>query len=191
MKARILTGALLATMLAPSLAFAAEQGGEPAGAWLKLVFYVINFAAFVFVIFYYAGPSTSDYFKERARLIRSDLERLEAGCKQAEEMAERARTRAASLEDELKKLAEEIARETAFQVAKLREAGRVGADRTRRDAELTARALAEDGRRRVRARLAISASAMARELIVRSFEPADQERLVEGFMERVRSEASR
>jgi|YelNatPaOPRAMG01_1025707.scaffolds.fasta_scaffold01429_2 F0F1-type ATP synthase membrane subunit b/b' len=191
MKARILTGVLLATMLAPSLAFAAEQGGEPAGAWLKLVFYVINFAAFVFVIFYYAGPGTSSYFKERARLIRSDLERLEAAYKEAEAMAERARARLAGLEDELKKLGEEIARETAFQVRKLREAGRAGAERVRRDAELTARALAEEGRRRVRAQLASSAASMARELIRKSFEPADQERLVEGFMERIRSEASR
>ena len=91
MKARILTGALLAALIVPSLSFAAENGGEGgAGSWLKLVFYVINFAAFLIVIFYYAGPSTSEYFKERSRLIRSDLERLEAGQRDALELAERA-----------------------------------------------------------------------------------------------------
>jgi F0F1-type ATP synthase membrane subunit b/b' len=191
MKARILTGALLAMLAAPSLAFAGEQGAEPGRAWLTLLFYAINFALFVFVIFYYAGPSTSEYFRERARLIRSDLERLEAGHKQAQELAERARQLVAGLENELNALADEMARETAFQVERLRETGRVGAERIRRDAQLTAQALGEDGRRRVRERLAMSATRMAHELIVRSFEPADQERLVEGFMERIRSEALR
>lgn len=190
MKARILIATFLTAMLAPSLALAAERG-EPAGAWLQFAFYVINFSVFLFVVFYYMGPSTSEYFKERSRLIRSDLERLESGFKQAEEMAQRARVRAAGLENELKKLAEEVARETAFQVTKLKEAGRAGAERIRRDAEITARALAEDGRRKVRTRLAASASAMARDLIVRSFESVDQERLVEGFMDRLKSEALR
>lgn len=191
MKARILTAALLATLMSPSLAFAAESAGNPGGSWFKFGLYVINFAIFAFIIFYWAGPNTSNYLNESARLIRSDFERLQSGLREAQDLADRANARAAGIEDEIRKLAEGIDQETAFRVEKIRETGRVGVSRVRQDAELTAKALPEQAQRRLRARLAASASLMARDLVAQSFESSDQERLVEGFTDRLMSEAQR
>lgn len=191
MKARILTAALLATLMSPSVAFAAENAAHPGGAWLKFLLYVVNFIIFAIIIFYKAGPSTSEYFNESARLIRSDFERLQTGLREAQELADRASGRTAGIEDEIREMTEGIGRETAFRVEKIREAGRVSAERARRDAEITAKALSEDARRRVREKLAASASLMARDLIVKGFESADQQRLVQAFTVRLMSETTR
>jgi hypothetical protein len=65
----------------------------------------------------------------------------------------------------------------------------MGAQRIRRDAESTARSIADSGRRTIQAHLAAVATRLARELIVKNFEPADQTRLVREFLDTVRQEA--
>jgi F0F1-type ATP synthase membrane subunit b/b' len=79
--------------------------------------------------------------------------------------------------------------ETAREVARMRELGQMGAQRIRRDAESTARSIADSGRRTIQAHLAAVATRLARELIVKNFEPADQTRLVREFLDTVRQEA--
>ena len=54
---------------------------------------------------------------------------------------------------------------------------------------MTARSIADNGRRTVQAHLAAAATRMARQLITRAFTTADQSRLVGEFLDTVREEA--
>ncbi len=91
----------------------------------------------------------------------------------------------AALSAELKKLADELEQETAFQVGKVADLAKSTAERIHRDTEMSNSALSEAAKRRVRAQLAESAANLAREMIGRNFQPADQGRLIDGFMDKL------
>ena len=91
----------------------------------------------------------------------------------------------AALGEELKKLGDELEQETAFQVAKVAEMAKSTAERIHRDTEMSSSALSEAAKRRVRAQLAESAATLARDLIGRDFQPSDQGRLIDGFMDKL------
>jgi F0F1-type ATP synthase membrane subunit b/b' len=166
---------------------AAEDAGADHGSWLLLTFFAINFILFVGVLVYFAGPALRKFFADRAVTIRTALSRAKSALAEAEDLANKAAARMAALSAELKKLADELEQETAFQVGKVADLAKSTAERIRHDTEMSKSALAEAAKRRVRAQLAESASNLARELIGRDFQPADQGRLIDGFMDKLGS----
>jgi F-type H+-transporting ATPase subunit b len=174
---------------APSFAFAAQEAEKP-GSWLGTMFFAINFALFAGIIYKFAGPMVSAFFRDRATGIRSQLERLNSAFQEAQDYANRAAARAAQLEQEVAHLKSEMESETAFIVNRIREGARTSAERIRRDTELTGAAITDAAQRRVRERLAASAANLARDLIARSFEASDQSRLIDNFMDKIRHEAA-
>jgi F0F1-type ATP synthase membrane subunit b/b' len=188
MKLKTVLAVTLGVGLSPTLAFCAEGAAE-GGSWLALVFYIINFAIFVYLLVHYAGPLTVRFFRERAHEIRQNIELSETGFRSATQTAEVAEAQIAGLEAEKARILGEMREETAREVARLRELGQTAAQRIKRDAEMTARSIAESGRRTVQAHLAAVAARLARELIAQNFEPADQSRLVREFLGTVSREA--
>ena len=187
------TGLLFATTLvvaAPSLALAAEGATENPGSWLGTMFFAINFLLFAGIIYYFAGPAARTFFRDRASGIRAQLDRLNSALKEAQDLANRAAARMSTLDDEDAQLKSEMENETAFLVNRIREGARTTAERIRHDTELTSAAIVEAAQRRVRERLAANAANIARDLIAASFEPADQARLVDNFMDKIRTEAA-
>jgi F-type H+-transporting ATPase subunit b len=185
MKKWITSAAIFAAAFFPKEALAAEEGGAGHGSWLQLTFFVINFALFAWVIVHFAGPAARKFFADRAVTIRTGLSRAEKAFADAQDLANKAAARMAALAAELKKVADDLEQETAFQVGKVAELAKSTAERIRRDTALSSSALAEAARRRVRAQLAESAATLARDLIGRNFQPADQGRLIDGFMDRL------
>ena len=192
MKRRNLIATIITlALMTPAIAFAAQGGAEEGGgSWLMLLFFAINFALFVIVLVYYARPTVSSFFSERAGGIRSNLDRLQAALNEAQDYANRTAARMAKLEEELAQLVRDLDGETAFQVARIREAAATTAQRIRHDTELTTAAITDAAQRRVREQLAAAAANVARELITRSFEASDQGRLIDSFMDKLRQEAA-
>ena len=190
MKRSIAIAALFLAAFFPSVARAAEEAESP-GSWLVLAFFAINFTIFVAIVARAAGPSLRKYFVDRAALIHSNLAKSEQAFKEAEVLARAAAERIAGLEQEVAKLAQELAEETAFQVRRVSELGKSNADRIRHDSTVTAAALVENAQRRVRERLAQVAAQLARDLIASHFDASDQSRLLQGFMEKLGEEARR
>jgi F-type H+-transporting ATPase subunit b len=172
---------------AVNAANAAEEAGAGHGSWLLLTFFVINFILFVGVLVYFAGPALRKFFADRAVTIRTALSRAKSALAEAEDLANKAAARMAALSAELKKLADELEQETAFQVGKVADLAKSTAERIRHDTEMSSSALSEAAKRRVRAQLAESAATLARDLIGRNFQPADQGRLIDGFMDKLGS----
>ena len=81
--------------------------------------------------------------------------------------------------------------ETAYMANRIRELARETALRVIRDTELTGEAITEAAQRRVRALLAVATGRRARELMVKSFTPEDQSRLLRNFEEKLAQEARR
>lgn len=191
MKKTIASATILLAALSPQIALAAAEAPEQRGSWTLLLFFVINFALFGWVLARFGLPLARKFLADRATSIRSSLSRAQAAFAEAQDMANQAAARMASLEAELKKTAAEIEEETSFQLAKVAELAKSTGERIRRDAVLSASALAEAARRRVRARLAESAATLARDLIGRDFQPNDQGRLVDGFMDQLGNSGAR
>jgi F0F1-type ATP synthase membrane subunit b/b' len=190
MKRRIATALVFLAALAPSTAMAAEEA-EGQGSWLGLLFFVINFLLFAFVVVYFAGPPLRRFFSDRAATIHSNLAKSAKAFEEAETLARAAAERTAALESEVTQLKRELEEETAFQLKRISELARSNSDRIRRDTEMTAAAQVENAQRRVRQNLAAAAAQLARELIARHFEAADQNRLLDGFMNRLGQEVQR
>lgn len=178
-----------AVIIAPSFAFAAEEGASH-GSWFGTAFFAINFLTFVAILYFFAGPMARSFFRDRASSIRSQLDRLNSALHEAEDYANRTAARMAKLDDEIAQIKSEMESETAFIANRIREGARAIAERIRRDTELTAAALTDAAQRRVRERLAATAAGLARELIEKSFEAADQARLIDSFMDKIRHEAA-
>jgi Trp operon repressor len=79
--------------------------------------------------------------------------------------------------------------ETARQVRTIGEMARAASQRIKTDAEMMAAAMADMAQRRVRDQLAASAAQIARGIISANFRDADQGRILEGFMDKLRREA--
>ncbi len=188
MKLKTIVAATLGVGLSPTVAFCAE-GAAAGGSWFALLFYIINFAIFVYLLVRFAGPLTVRFFRERAREIHANIDLTESGFRSAAQTAEAAQAEIARLEAEKARILSEMRAETAREVARMRELGQMAARRIRRDAESTARSIADSGRRTIQAHLAAVATRLARELIVNNFEAADQTRLVLEFLDTVRQEA--
>jgi F0F1-type ATP synthase membrane subunit b/b' len=178
--------------LCPALAFCAENASATeTGSWFALLFYVINFSLFVVIIVRYAGPAIKGFFRDRAVGIRQNMQRADSALLQAQERASRAAEQMSGLEADKAKIASEMADETVYQVGRIYDMAQEAVARLKRDTELTSAALRESGRRHVREAMALAAGEIARELIVRNFEPSDQSRLLEQFTAKLNQEARR
>ncbi len=183
--------------VAPGLAWAAEGAGEGAGSWLHLGFFAANFLLFVLIVLYGIGPIPGalpfvrQSLTERGKAIRRTVARAESAFAEAQEFAGRASAAIAALEEEKRSLAAELQGETAYLIGRINEAARQSVARIGRDSELTAAAMLDEARGRVRHDLARAAAALAAELISRSLTVADQARLTDSFMETLGQEAQR
>ena len=177
-----------AAAMLPAAAHAAE-GGEGHGSWTLFTFFTINFALFVYVILRFAGPAIGSFFRSRASEIRGALSRAEKAFAEAQDLANQAAKRAAGLEAEVAALIRDIDEETQLRVKRIAELAEKTVERLRRDAEMTGAAITEAAQRRIRAELAAVSARLARDLIQRSFDASDQNRLLEGFMGRLEGEA--
>ena len=184
------TGAVL---LMPVAACCAEAGSEPTGggSWLSLLFYVVNFALFIWILVHFAGAPVLKFFADRADAINETNARAETALTEAQNLAKRSAERMSRLGAEKKQLRADLDAETPYIANRIRELARETALRIIRDTELTGQAITEAAQRRVRALLAEATGRRARELMVKSFTPDDQTRLLRGFEEKLAQEARR
>jgi F-type H+-transporting ATPase subunit b len=189
MKKTIASMAATAAAMLPAAAFAAEGGAEDHGSWLLFTFFAINFVLFVYIIVRFAGPAIGSFFRSRATDIRGALSRAEKAFAEAQDLANQAAKRAAGLEAEVAGLIRDIDEETQLRVKRIAELAEATVERLRHDAEMTSAAITEAAQRRLRAELAAVSARLARDLIQRSFQASDQNRLLESFMGRLEGEA--
>lgn len=190
MKQRIGIAIFAGAVLCPSLACAAEAP-ESSGSWFSLIFYVINFVIFLWILRRYAGPPVLKYFGDRATRMRESMSRADAAFQEAQDLANRAAERIAKLEAEKAQISSDLADETVYLVGRIYDQAHESVARIKHDTKMTAVALREAAHRRARESLAAGAGYLAREMVEQSFVPADQRRLLDSFLEKLREEVRR
>ena len=115
-----------AIVLTPAIGWCAESGGEAAGggSWLSLLFYIINFAVFVWILMRYAAPAARKFFADRAGGIRETFARAETTCREAQELVNRAGERMSQLDAEKQQLRADLDAETGYIANRIRELAR-------------------------------------------------------------------
>ncbi len=169
----------------------AAEGEEAKGSWFALIFYAINFLLFLWIVRRYGWPRITQFFRSRSHTIRDIRGRAEKAYQEAQQLANRAAQQLRQLAADQRRMTSELDEETAYQIEQINDAAHEAVKRVRRDAEISTAALRDGAQRRLRQTMAEAAGTIARELVSRNFQAADQARLLQGFIDRIDEEARR
>ena len=168
------------------LAAAPEEEAHAAGGFSALLWPIINFAILCGTLYYFLNQPLSSYLKERSTAIRRDLV-------EAAELKASAASQLATIDQKLKALPGELdalrkrgAEETAAEAQRITAAAQAERDRlldqARREIELQTRL----AKREILEHAADLSVQLATERLKREVTPADQERLVDRYLEQIR-----
>jgi F-type H+-transporting ATPase subunit b len=200
----LLLAAVLFTALAPSLAFA-EGGGHGHGPLTfksivdghsddsKQYFWgaTLNFALLLFVLYKLAGKGIKEGLHARRATMEAAINEAAEMKAKAEAKHEELSKRLATLDAELEKLKTDLQRAAEDDKKRIQAEADESAKRLRADTESLieqhASALSADVRREV----VEAAIVAAQQVIAQSVGPADQQKLADGFRERIQAIAAR
>ena len=164
--------------------WAASSAGveEHASSVAQVIFPFINFLIFAYLIKRFLLPLIKNYLRSRREEIVAALGEADESKRRAEAMAQEYRARMARLEEETKRLHEELRADGEMEKAKLLKEGQELAAKIRTDVDFLAEQEVKLARQRLREEIARLAQAAAQKLIQSHLTPADQKRLVEEFL---------
>jgi F-type H+-transporting ATPase subunit b len=178
---------LLASLVLPSIAAAAEESAGHAGVpWWEIFKQAVNFGILVGVLVYFLKKPLGAYLKERTELIRKSID--EATRTKADAWA-----RLTAIEDRMSKLAGEIAErnqkmdaEAEEETRRIREAAQAEIERIRAQVQFAADQEVKKARAELRRESAELSAQAAREIVAKTITPEDQERIVRENIDRIR-----
>lgn len=178
------------TLAAGSTVYAAgggghDGGGEPAGWAITDTYKVINFAVLAIALFFLLRKPLAQALSSRIQGIKEQLEELEAKKKEAEAQLAAYREKFQQLESEAANIVDDYIRQGKEARERILDEARSAADKL----EAQARRNIEHEYQRASARLkseAVEAALVKAEEIIKSkISTADQERLVDEYLDKV------
>jgi F-type H+-transporting ATPase subunit b len=184
---RLTSLATATALLAAWVAFAADAHGEHEAASLttSLFLPILNFAGFVFLLYWFAWPALLSALAERRRLIENELSEADRAQREAAAMHAEVEARRAHLGEEGERLMRELRAEAESERARLLEAARQSAERIRADARLVAEQEAGRVGRQIREHLADQVIARVAAALRERLTKDDEERFVREFVSAV------
>ena len=174
----------LFAMLFLSDLWAASPAGveEHAASVTQVIFPFINFLIFLYLVRRFVLPLIKAHLRSRREEIVAALGEADESRRQAEAMVRDYRARLARLEEETRKIREELRLEGEREKAKLLRETEELASKIKADADFLAAQEMKLARQRLREEIARLAQAAAQRLIQDQLTAADQRRLVEEFL---------
>jgi F-type H+-transporting ATPase subunit b len=167
-------------------AWASSAAGEHHAPSIHDIWFPLgNFLIYAFVIARYALPPVRAFLKSRQREVLATIEETAAKKQQAEAFVEEYRARLAGLDKEVAALLASLRDDGETLKTRLLEEAKMLAARIREDARLLADQELNVARQKLLEEMADRAEAAARELAQRNISAADQERLVEEFIQNI------
>lgn len=171
--------------VAEAWASAAPGAEGHAPSMMSLIFPVINFLIFVFLIYRFVLPPARRYFVSRRDEILAAVRSAHESKENADSALRSYRDRLAYADDETKTLLETLRAEGDREKAKiLREAEEFAAN-IRADADFVSQQEIKVARQQIREEIARIAQGAAENAIRANLRAADQERLVEQFLQSI------
>jgi F-type H+-transporting ATPase subunit b len=169
-----------ATVLTGGFAFAAG-GHEAPSLTTGLLLPLLNFAGFLFVLYWFAWPVLLSALAARRRLIENELAEADRTQREAAAMLAEVAARRAHLAEEGDRLVRQLHAEAEADRARLLEAARQGAERIRADAGLLAEQESARAGQEIREQLAEHVIASVAEALRERLTREDEERFVREF----------
>lgn len=160
-------------------------GGIPAEKWWDLLYRVLNFAGLVVILIWAAKKPLVNALNSRRETIRTQLEELDAKRAEAERVYKECEAKLAGLESEGKAILAEAIKQGEEEKQKiLAEAERAAGD-MKRQAEMAVAHELASAKMRLKAEIAEQAVLVAEELIKKNLQPADQQTMIAGYLDKV------
>jgi F-type H+-transporting ATPase subunit b len=144
-----------------------------------------NFLIFAFIIARYALPLVRGFLGSRREEVLASLKQASSKKEHAEHFVQDYKARLARIDQEVQSIQAELTEEGEREKAKLLKEGQSLAAKIREDARFLADQEVKIARQRIRQEMASQAEATARALAQRHLTAADQNRLVEDFIQSV------
>jgi F-type H+-transporting ATPase subunit b len=178
-------GVVLATQ---GIAWCSEGGAQAGGHglnWFDFALRTGNFAILAFILYKLLSKPLGGFLVSRREDIRKLLADLEAKKREAEEVSAQYKSKLTALDDETKKIVNELLAEGEAEKAKIIAAAEKQADYIRQQAQLAAQQEVKAARDKLQNEIADLSIAAAEEILRKKLKADDQDRLVKDFMKRV------
>ncbi len=150
-----------------------------------LLWRTLNFIGLVIILVKFASKPIANGLRTRRESIKEQFEELEARKAEAERFYKEYEAKLSGIDDEAKRIVEgAVAQAEAEKERIIAEAHRAAGD-IKRQAEMAVQHEMAVAKQRLRADVADQAAVMAEELIRKNLQPADQDRLVAEYLDRV------
>lgn len=187
--AAFLAGA--AWLILAGVALGAEAAGEHGGVTPEkisdLIWRTVNFLVFAGILGYLLVKKfpIKDFFAKRSQEIAQNLGELEAKKAAAAQALKEAETRLAQVEAERDKIIRQFVEEGEKEKAKIIEKAEMVASRIKEMAALSIAQETKKAAQQLKQEIALQATELAEKLIKEKITPADQQRLVDEYLEKV------
>jgi F-type H+-transporting ATPase subunit b len=161
--------------------------GEHLPIWLKLLIQFVNFGILLFVILKFAGKPLKGYLRKRHDVVKEKIDEAERRAKEAEEARLRYEQRLAGLEVEIERFRTSTLEAMEKEKKKVLDEAQDLAGRIREQARLAYEQEMKEALEKVRAEIAEQTIQAATAQVRNMFGKADHDRMVEEFIQKVRS----
>ena len=168
--------------------WAAAGAEEHAPSIAELIFPLINFLIFAYIVWRYGIPFLRSHLRSRREQILASVESAAESQKRARALLEAYRGRLARLNEEMRKVRDELREGGEREKARLLRQAEELSKKIRAEADWVVDQEVRVARQEVREELARRARAAAEQLVKAHLAPSDQRRLVQDFLSRVGEE---
>jgi F-type H+-transporting ATPase subunit b len=161
--------------------------GEHLPLWLKLVIQFINFGILVFVLVKFGGKPLKDFLKKRHDTVREKIDEAEKLLKEAERAKAVYDEKLAGLESEIQAFRKSAMEAVEIEKSRVIEEAEGLAKRIREQAQLAYDQEMRAAIEKIRMEVAERTIALATQKVKDSFGPEDHSRMVDEFIQKVRS----
>ncbi len=176
--------AVLFLVLGTAATSQAAGGISPEKLW-DFFYRVLNFAALVFILLYFLKKPAVNFFNNRRETIRAELEELEAKRIEVERAYKESEAKMGSLEASAREIVAEAVRQGEAERERILAEAERAAVTMKRQAELAVQNELTMAKAKLKSEIAEEAAKAAEELVLRHLQPADEAKMIAGYLDKV------
>ena len=148
----------------------------------KLALQVLNFGVLVFLLVKFGGPAINKALRARHEQLKADLAAAASARAEAEARLARQEARLGALEQEIAAIQAGVKREAEAEKARLIALAEERAKRIREETTFALDQQVKEAEANLRREVALAAVALAEQMVKKSLNPSDQQRMVDAFV---------
>lgn len=156
-------------------------------SWLSWVFKIFNFAVLVAILVKYAGKPLKNYLQKRSADVREKLDEADRLFKEADALKNEYQARLAKLDGEIEAFKKSVQEDTEKEKNKIIAEATEFARRIKEQASITYQQEIREMTSKIKEEIAKLTMERAEKLIVEKYNAKDDERMVDEFIQKLRS----